>query len=162
MKKTIALLLSVLTVIGIVSAGFSPMHIHAHAESEVLRWNDFEYTVKNGEACIVKYYDREYRSEYQTIPDTLGGYPVTSIGREAFAESNHVVSFTIPESIKSIGDMAFRHCELLRRVEIKGNLDSIGYGAFMVCKKLTTIILPEIVRSIGKYSTRQGKRSGLI
>lgn len=149
MKKTIALLLSVLTVIGIVSAGFSPMHIHAHAESEVLRWSDFEYTVKNGEACIVKYYDREYRSEYQTIPDTLGGYPVTSIGREAFAESNHVVSFTIPESVKSIGDMAFRHCELLRRVEIKGNLDSIGYGAFMVCKKLTTIILPEIVRSIG-------------
>ena len=149
MKKAIALLLSVLTVIGIVSVGFSPMHIHAHADDEVLRWSDFEYTVKTGEATIVKYYDSPHRSEYQNIPDNLDGYPVTAIGREAFAESNHVTTFVIPESVKVIGDMAFRHCEILRRVEIEGDLESIGNGAFMVCKKLTTIILPEIVKNIG-------------
>lgn len=149
MKKAIALLLSVLTVIGIVSVGFSPIHIHAHADDEVIHWGSFDYTIKNGEATIVKYYDSPYRSEHQNIPDNLDGYPVTAIGREAFAESNHVTTFVIPESVKVIGDMAFRHCEILRRVEIEGDLDSIGNGAFMVCKKLTTIILPEIVKNIG-------------
>ena len=152
MKKALSLLLVAITVFSVTAMGFSPTHIHAHAENEVLRWNDFEYTVKNGEARIVKYYDSEYRSEYQTIPDTLGGYPVTAIGDEAFAESNHVTTFVVPESVKIIGDMAFRHCENLKRVEIKGDLDSIGYGAFMVCKKLSTIILPEIVKNIGIYA----------
>ncbi len=151
MKKALSLLLVAITVFSVVAIGISPLHIHAHAEeNEVLRWNDFEYTVRNGEACIVKYYDSEYRSEYQTIPDTLGGYPVTAIGDEAFAESDNVTTFVIPESIKVIGEMAFRHCELLKRVEIKGDLDSIGYGAFMVCKKLSTIILPENIKSIGE------------
>lgn len=151
MKKIISVFLSLLIIIGIAAVGFSGsnlLHVHAE-ESEVLRWGDFEYTVKNGEACIVKYYDSEYRSEFQTIPDTLGGYPVTAIGDEAFAESNHVTTFIIPESIKVIGEMAFRHCEILKRVEIKGDLDSIGYGAFMVCKKLVTIILPENIKNIG-------------
>ncbi len=151
MKKALSLFLAFILTFGIVAIGFTGSEIlHVHAEeSEVIRWSSYDYTVKNGEACIVKYYDYEYRSEHQNIPDTLGGYPVTAIGEEAFAESDHVTTFVIPESVKSIGVMAFRHCENLTRVEIKGDLDLIGHGAFMVCKKLVTIILPENIKNIG-------------
>lgn len=151
MKKIISVFLSLLIIIGITAVGFSGSNLlHVHAEkSEVIHWNSYDYTVKNGEACIVKYYDSEYRSEHQNIPDTLGGYPVTSIGVEAFAESNNVTTFVIPESVKSIGEMAFRHCENLTRVEIKGDLDLLDSSAFMVCKKLSTIILPENIKKLG-------------
>lgn len=151
MKKALSLFLAFILTFGIIAIGFTGndlLHVHAE-ESEAIRWNNYEYTVKNGEACIVKYYDSEYRSEHQNIPDTLGGYPVTSIGVEAFAESNNVTTFVIPESVKSIGEMAFRHCENLTRVEIKGDLDLLDSSAFMVCKKLSTIILPENIKKLG-------------
>ena len=46
-----------------------------------------------------------------TIPDTVGGYPVTAIGDEAFADwYSELLNVVIPATITSIGTDAFRNC----------------------------------------------------
>lgn len=42
-----------------------------------------------------------------TIPSTLGGYPVTSIGSSAFEGCTGLTSVTIPDSVTSICDYTF-------------------------------------------------------
>lgn len=151
MKKIISIILSLITVFGIAAVGFSGsnlLHVQA-AEDEVLRWGDYEYTVKNGEACIVKYHDSELRSTHQNIPDTLGGYPVTSIGPRAFEDSAYVKTIVIPESIKVIDEYAFQCCTALTGVQIPGDLEFLGSGAFAICKKLSSITLPENIKYFG-------------
>ena len=83
-----------------------------------------------------------------TIPATIKGKPVTSIGKEAFLGSN-LTSITIPDSVTSIGEGAFSMCSALTSISIPDSVTSIGGGAFLGCKSLTGIIIPDGVTSIG-------------
>jgi len=42
-----------------------------------------------------------------TIPDTINGLPVTSIGDNAFNSLARLISVTLSESVTNIGDGAF-------------------------------------------------------
>ena len=53
-----------------------------------------------------------------TIPDKLGGYPVTCIAPWAFYECRELKSVTIPSSITNIGNCAFYVCPNLESVHI--------------------------------------------
>jgi len=64
------------------------------------------------------------------IPDTIDGFPVTSIGSEAFADCTGLTSVTLPSSLKSIGDLAFYGCSKLTSLKIPSSVTSIGYWAF--------------------------------
>ncbi len=57
-------------------------------------------------------------------------------------------SFTIPGSVTSIGDYAFRNCTGLTGVTIPGSVTRIGYGAFSYCVGLTGITIAETVTSL--------------
>ena len=59
-------------------------------------------------------------------------------------------SYTIPDSVKSVADVAFILCDKLTSVNIPNSVTSIGYGAFSECTSLTNVIIPNSVASIGE------------
>ena len=68
-----------------------------------------------------------------TIPDS-----VTSIGNNAFSDCDDLTSVTIPASVTSIGNGAFSNCDDLTSVTIPASVTSIGYSAFSGCTGLTS------------------------
>ena len=74
-----------------------------------------------------------------TIPSTLGGYKVTSIGDGAFSWCIGLTRVTIPYSVTSIGNSAFEHCIGLTSMTI--GVTSIGNSAFRGCSGLTSVTI---------------------
>jgi len=60
-----------------------------------------------------------------TIPES-----VTSIGNSAFKFSTALTSITIPASVTSIGQYAFSEATSLKDVNVQGSAPSVGLGAF--------------------------------
>ena len=58
-------------------------------------------------------------------------------------------SVTIPESVTSIGDLAFGGCTSLTSITIPSSVTSIRGGAFYNCTSLTSITIPSSVTYIG-------------
>ena len=67
----------------------------------------------------------------------------------SFAIGCGVASYTIPNSVISIGANAFRNCTSLTSVTIGNGVTSIGDCAFVGCSSLTSITIPNSVTSIG-------------
>ncbi len=107
----------------------------------------YTYSVTDGKAGITDV--NTSISGAVTIPSTLGGYSVTSIGKSAFYYCKSLTSVTIPDSVTSIGDSAFYSCTSLTRVSIPDSVTSIGNSAFYYCKSLTSVTIPDSVTSIG-------------
>lgn len=141
---------------------------------------EWSYSVSDGKATIQN--DEMYASAISsdtkgiiTIPSTLDGYPVTSIGASAFirchsltsimipnsvtsigeracSDCDHLTSIIIPDSVVSIGEYAFSSCYNLIEVNIPDHVISIGGHAFFFCDHLTSIIIPDRVTSIGDHA----------
>ena len=80
-----------------------------------------------------------------TIPNS-----VTSIGDYAFFECSGLTSVTIPNSVTSIGEFAFSGCTSLTSVTIPNSVIFIGRYAFRNCTGLTSVTIPNSVTSIGE------------
>jgi hypothetical protein len=74
-----------------------------------------------------------------TVPDTLGGLPVTSIGDSAFAFAFSVTGVKLPGSLTNIGELAFVSCRALTNVTIPATVTSIGILPFEHCTSLAAI-----------------------
>ncbi|MBR1547821.1 MAG: leucine-rich repeat protein, partial [Prevotella sp.] len=61
-----------------------------------------------------------------------------TIGRSAFQESG-LNSITLPDSLETIGEMAFRLCKSLQSINLPHTLTSIGGAAFINCENLGTL-----------------------
>ena len=94
------------------------------------------YSTNNGSITIAKYVGS---GGAVTIPNTINGLPVTTMGTNAFASSYGVTSVAIPDSMISIGDEAFKDSTGLSSVTIPGGVTSIGSHAFQGCASLTAI-----------------------
>ncbi len=82
-----------------------------------------------------------------TIPGSIGQFPVTSIGKMAFAYS-YLGSVTIPDSVTNIGYSAFSLCRNLTNVTFGQAVASIGSYGFSGCSALTSVTLPNSVTTI--------------
>jgi hypothetical protein len=110
---------------------------------------DYTYTVTDGEAQITGYTGA---GGDIIIPGALAGYPVTSIGDQAFFGCTGLTSISIPQGVTSIGNWAFGGCPSLTGVSIPESVTSIGDGAFYSCPNLTTISLPQGIINIGSWA----------
>ena len=61
-------------------------------------------------------------------------------------------STTIPNSVTSIGESAFRGCSSLTSLTIPDSVTSIGNYAFYGCSSLTSVTIPNAVTSIGEQA----------
>ena len=110
---------------------------------------DYTYTVTDGKATITKYTGSV---GVVTIPSTLAGSPVTSIGDHAFDGCYGLTSISIPQGVKSIGNQAFSFCAYLTTISIPQGVTSIGDLAFQSCRSLTTINIPESIITTGSFA----------
>ena len=76
-----------------------------------------------------------------TIPLELNGYPVTSIGNEAFFNCRELTNITIPSSVTKIGSSAFTDCSSMTNITIPSSVKEIGEAVFCRCRGLKEILV---------------------
>ncbi len=95
----------------------------------------YTYAVTNGEATITEV-DTAIAGDI-TIPSTLGGYPVTSIGDYAFDCCTGLTSITIPDSVTSIGNSAFSLCISLESITFESPTTKIFDNEYTISDTVT-------------------------
>ena len=95
---------------------------------------------------LINYPIANTRTSY-TIPDS-----VTTIGNRAFYYCTSLTSVTIPDSVTAIGNFAFRDCDSLTSVTIGNSVTTIGRNTFDGCTSLASIAIPDGVTSIAEYT----------
>ena len=84
-----------------------------------------------------------------SIPNT-----VKSIGDYAFKNCAGLKSIIVPQSVISIGNYAFHNCNGLKSAQLSESLASIGNNAFGYCTSLCNINIPDSVTTIGQFAFR--------
>ena len=95
------------------------------------------YLHENGTAGIIDV-DTNISGDI-TIPTFLGGYKVTSINGNAFADCVNLKKVTFSGNLEYVDLNAFENCNNLEEIFISGNLQYINSSAFRGChlKKMT-------------------------
>ncbi len=91
-----------------------------------------------------------------TIPESIGEYRINSIAEEAFRNCQ-LESLTIPNTIDSIGKMAFYYCSRLTNIVLPNNLKVIPESSFRFCGSLKSITIPISVTRIEEQAFRACK-----
>ncbi|HEY5232924.1 MAG TPA: leucine-rich repeat domain-containing protein [Verrucomicrobiae bacterium] len=106
----------------------------------------FTYTTDNGTITITGYTGS---GGDVTIPSTISGLPVTTIGDYTFYNCGSLTNVTIPNSVTNIGDYEFYACYNLTSVTIGNGVTTIGDYAFAYCGNLTSVTIGNGVTTIG-------------
>ncbi|HSK68478.1 MAG TPA: leucine-rich repeat protein [Candidatus Limnocylindria bacterium] len=109
----------------------------------------FVYSTLSGAATITGYTGK---LSAITIPSSVAGVPVRTIGAGAFRDRRGITSVTVPSGVQGIGDSAFRGCTALATLNLPGSLAGIGPYAFYGCGSMRTLTLPTGLQSIGAWA----------
>ena len=96
------------------------------------------------------YYAHNLYIDGKEVKDLIIPNSVTSIGALAFYGCSGLTSVTIPNSVTTIGGGAFCGCSGLTSVTIPNSVTTIGGGAFNGCSGLTSVTIPNSVTSTGE------------
>lgn len=141
MKKVLSLFLSIVMLLSI-TAG---LDLSAYAQS-----SDYWYDLLDDGTVEITGYKGSATN--LTIPATLDGYTVTSIGEQAFSCNDELKKVTIPNGVTSIGDSAFFYCSSLTSVTMSSSVTGIGNSAFNNCSSLASVTIPNKVKSVGDFA----------
>lgn len=120
----------------------------AYEALDVKFFEEFEYAVIDGGACITKCTSI---NETLTVPAEIDGYAVTSVYFGAFQGSGSL-NIILPETVKTIGEDAFS--EYVENITIPGGCTEIeGDEPFLRCPALKSITVTE---GDGAYSSADG------
>ena len=114
---------------------------------DIAAWCSIEFG--NEYANPLLYAKHLYSDETTEITNLIIPDSVKSIGNYAFRHCDGLTSVTIPNSVTSIGNDAFFCCYGLATVTIGNSVTSIGSGAFRYCDALTSVTIGNSVTSIG-------------
>lgn len=89
-----------------------------------------------------------------TVPSTVDGKTVFSVGGEAFRESK-ITSLTIPSSVKKLEYKAFYGCSSLSKINL-GQVESISFDVFDDCTSLKEITIPKTLKYGGANGSFRG------
>lgn len=137
-------------------------------------WTDPEtgiiwtYTIKDGEtgvreASLQMHAIPKTTTGAITIPSTLGGCPVTSIGSGAFMDCANLTFVNLPEGLTSIEDCAFSGCSGLMNVTIPSSVTRIDFCAFEFCYRLKDLYFSGVnPPALSRESVFDGCHSDLV
>ena len=127
-------------------------------KTQAATYGNLTYEISDGKVTITGY--SASPTETLTIPDSIGGYPVTAIADEAFESCSSFTKLVIGNNVETIGAYAFHRCMGMRSVTFGSKLATIGEDAFSQCHGLTEVYIPSSVTTIGKdafhYTTGLG------
>ena len=128
-KKVLSLLLAVMILLSVLP--------FAGVTAFAAKSGDYKYQLlKDGTAEITEYTGT---ATNLTIPSSLDGYTVTSIGAEAFWDCSSLTNVKIPNTVTNLGDFAFANCPNLKSATIPKSVKTIGDLIFEYCSSLTDI-----------------------
>ena len=87
------------------------------------------------------------RTGSYTVPES-----VVTIGDHAFARCTGLTSITIPNSVVSVGNHAFALCAALTSIVVPDSVINLGESSFLGCTGLTSITIPDSVITIGSWA----------
>lgn len=130
----------------------------------------YEADFYNNTCAIIEYVGSSSTVE---IPESIDGYKVVELGRECFQYKKGVKRVTIPDTVKTIGSMAFRgsglteitipenitymegmvfyYCCDLEKAIIKAPLTTLSGNMFAGCSNLKSVQLPDTISEFGEY-----------
>lgn len=117
-------------------------HAHWYYPSEIIDGVEWAYYEdwKTGMATLMEVSDNA--AGYVTVPDTLGGRPVTSIGSTSFYECKLITDVEFPPTVTNIGS-AFLRCTALTNVVIPSSVREIDSNPFDGCSSLAEVHIAE-------------------
>lgn len=121
----------------------------------------YRYRVEGDAAHIVRC---SGQSNLIRIPETLGGYAVTSLGDASFSQLTRAKRIICPRGLKRIGRRTFEGCMHLSDIEFNEGLTSIGDEAFFLCSALRSLEMPNSLENVGVNLTgaRGNKWAGSV
>lgn len=119
--------------------------ITSHTIPPAVTYNGTEYTVVAISDNAFICNTSTYLAEVH-FPDTL-----KTIGQYAFRGCSLLTSISLPAGLETIDARAFAFCEGLTEVRLPAGLKTLGEGAFISCKNLADVTLPDSLQTLDDF-----------